>query len=156
MASRTTRRTGVEWCRMSSGSMYWHGRPLEDVHSEVNRVLKLPEPGSLCAAGSVGPQAAQARDSRMCADDSGAQMRRVPMPGTVSVLPSAQPAPRSRGVAARAGSCERLTCSLRIATERRRAHRLISAAPPAAPGILAQPAAAERADGCLVQQRHCA
>lgn len=59
--------------------MYWHGRPLEDVHAEVDRVLKLS------ANGTNRPT--KAPEVRTCADDSTAQMRRMPMPGTVSGLP---------------------------------------------------------------------
>eukprot|EP01043_Picozoa_sp_COSAG02_P120745 COSAG02_NODE_57532_length_280_cov_0.817680_1_plen_66_part_10 len=64
---------GVKTVDMS-GSMYWHGRPLEDVHAEVDRVLNLS------TTGAERPRRV-AEIARPCADDSTAQVRRVPMPG---------------------------------------------------------------------------
>ena len=66
-----------------SGGMYWHGRPLEDVHSEVDRVLQLT--GKENTASTNRPPT--------CADDSTVQMRQVPLPGTVSVLLPPAPCP---------------------------------------------------------------
>lgn len=71
--------------------MYWHGRPLEDVHAEVNRVLGLP------AHVTNRPAVKPPQVVRPCADDSAAPVRQVPLPGTVSVTTYVVPSvPRFR------------------------------------------------------------
>lgn len=141
-----------------SGSMYWHGRPLEDVHAEVNRVLKLAETGSNRPAS----RPAKAPEVRTCADDSTAQMRRLPMPGTVSGT-------AIRSIEFRCAWGERTCCAANLdprtgnltpptlcaGAERRRADRPVSLTSSAAPGLLAPPSPPERADSSFVQQLHC-